>query len=90
MYRMYDLTPQQYNTLNKLTAALCTIFPKITCDAPRDAKGQVINHVLSDEQWKDFHGILGHYHVQANKQDPGPAFQWDRVIDGARKLMGRE
>jgi N-acetyl-anhydromuramyl-L-alanine amidase AmpD len=90
MYRMYDLTPQQYNSLIKLTAALCTIFPKIRCDAPRDAEGQVINHVLSDEQWKDFHGILGHYHVQANKQDPGPAFQWDRVIEGARALMGKE
>ena len=31
---------------------------------------------------------MGHYHVQENKQDPGPAFQWDKVINGARKLMG--
>ena len=34
--------------------------------------------------------MLGHFHVQRNKQDPGPAFQWDRVIDGARKLMSKE
>jgi hypothetical protein len=26
--------------------------------------------------------------VQTNKQDPGPAFQWDKVINGARKRMG--
>ena len=29
-----------------------------------------------------YRGILGHYHVQTNKVDPGPAFQWDRVIEG--------
>lgn len=86
-YRMYDLTPQQYDSLIKLTAALCTIFPRIHCDAPRDADGRVINHVLTDAQWEHYHGILGHYHVQKNKIDPGPAFAWDRVIDGARRLM---
>jgi hypothetical protein len=40
--------------------------------------------------WTDkggYQGILGHYHVQTDKQDPGPAFQWDTVIMGARKLM---
>jgi N-acetyl-anhydromuramyl-L-alanine amidase AmpD len=25
--------------------------------------------------------------VQANKVDPGPAFDWDRVIGGARRLL---
>jgi N-acetyl-anhydromuramyl-L-alanine amidase AmpD len=25
--------------------------------------------------------------VQKNKVDPGPAFQWDKVIDGARRLL---
>jgi N-acetylmuramoyl-L-alanine amidase len=24
-------------------------------------------------------GVLGHYHVQANKIDPGPAFHWRRL-----------
>ena len=37
----------------------------------------------------NYHGLLGHYHVQLDKQDPGPAFQWDRVVEGARGLMGR-
>jgi N-acetyl-anhydromuramyl-L-alanine amidase AmpD len=86
-YKMYDLTPQQYDSLTKLTAALCTALPKIKCDWPKDEYGQPINHVLTDEQWAAYQGVLGHYHVQENKQDPGPAFQWDRVIDGARKLM---
>jgi N-acetylmuramoyl-L-alanine amidase len=83
----YDLTPQQYEALARLTATLCTVFPKIRCDYPRDEKGALITHKLPDEQLARYEGILGHYHVQTNKVDPGPAFQWDRVIGDARRLM---
>jgi N-acetyl-anhydromuramyl-L-alanine amidase AmpD len=87
-YEMYDLTPQQYDSLIKLTATLCTALPKIKCDYPRDEHGDLITHALTQEQWENYQGLLGHYHIQTNKQDPGPAFQWDKVINGARKLMG--
>jgi N-acetylmuramoyl-L-alanine amidase len=83
----YDFTPQQYEALTKLTATLCTVFPKIRCDYPRDEKGQLITHKLPDQEYARYQGVLGHYHVQTNKVDPGPAFQWDRVIGGARQLM---
>lgn len=83
----YDFTPQQYRALIHLTAALCTIFPKIKCDYPKDATGQLINHKLPDDQLKAYQGVLGHFHIQTNKIDPGPAFQWDYVIDRARWLM---
>ncbi len=83
----YDYTPQQYQALIHLTAALCRIFPKIKCDYPHDADGHLINHKLSDEDWKNYCGVLGHYHIQTNKTDPGPAFQWDYVINHARWLM---
>jgi hypothetical protein len=43
---------------------------------------------LSDDQLQNYQGLLGHFHVQTNKVDPGPAFQWDLVIEGARKLLG--
>jgi N-acetyl-anhydromuramyl-L-alanine amidase AmpD len=90
-YRMYDLTPQQYQSLIKLTATICTIFPKVNCDAPRDPKtNAVINHVLPPEQLKNYQGVMGHYHIQLEKQDPGPAFQWDRVVYGAQSLMTDE
>ncbi len=88
MYKMYDLTPQQYDSLIKLTATLCTVLPKITPDYPRDEYGNLITHALSKETLENYHGLLGHYHVQTNKQDPGPAFQWDKLTNGARKLMG--
>jgi N-acetyl-anhydromuramyl-L-alanine amidase AmpD len=85
--RMYDLTPQQYESLTKLTAALCKIFPKLKCDYPKDDQGQLITHKLPKDQLDAYEGVLGHYHVDTNKTDPGPAFQWDRVINGARALM---
>lgn len=88
--KMYDLTPQQYASLTKLTATLCTVFPKITCDYPRDEKGQPIPHQLPPDQLANYHGVLGHYHIQKDKTDPGPALQWDNVINGARALMPKD
>ena len=87
--RQYDLTPQQYDALTKLTATLCSVFPKIACDYPKDSSGKLIDHKLPDDVYNQYHGVLGHFHVQTNKTDPGPAFQWDTVIGGARKLIGK-
>jgi N-acetyl-anhydromuramyl-L-alanine amidase AmpD len=84
----YDFTPEQYAALTKLTAALCKVFPKITCDYPHGEDGKPLPKKLPDEQLKAYHGVLGHYHVQTNKTDPGPAFDWDRVVGGARRLLG--
>jgi N-acetylmuramoyl-L-alanine amidase len=83
----YDYTPEQYAALIKLTATLSKVLPRIKCDYPRDADGKLIPHKLADEDLTNYHGVLGHYHVQTNKVDPGPAFQWDYVIGNARKLL---
>jgi N-acetylmuramoyl-L-alanine amidase len=83
----YDFTPQQYAALIKLTATLCKIFPRIKCDYPRDGQGKLITHKLPAEMLRNYHGILGHYHIQTNKDDPGPAFQFDPVVSGARRLL---
>ncbi|MBL9162345.1 MAG: N-acetylmuramoyl-L-alanine amidase [Planctomycetaceae bacterium] len=83
----YDFTPEQYESLIKLTATLCKVFPKIKCDYPKDADGKLIPKKLSDEDWKAYQGVMGHYHVQLNKTDPGPAFDWEKVIGGAQQLM---
>jgi N-acetyl-anhydromuramyl-L-alanine amidase AmpD len=86
--RQYDLTPEQYQALIKLTATLCKIFPKIKCDYPRDGSGRLVTTRLPANVYKSYEGVLGHYHVQDNKTDPGPAFQWDKVIDSARVVLG--
>ncbi len=83
----YDFTPQQYEALIRLTATLCKIFPKIKCDYPHDADGKLIPQKLPDDQLRAYQGVLGHYHVQTNKTDPGPAFQWDFVIGHSRRLL---
>jgi N-acetyl-anhydromuramyl-L-alanine amidase AmpD len=86
-YRQWDLTPEQYDSLIRLTATLCTVLPEIRCDYPRDEQGRVITRTLTPDEFEHFHGVLGHFHIQQNKIDPGPAFQWERVIDGARSLL---
>jgi hypothetical protein len=83
----YDFTPEQYQSLIKLTATLCRIFPKIKCDYPQDDAGKLIPKKLDDAAWRNYQGILGHYHVQLNKTDPGPAFEWQKVIGGAKQLI---
>lgn len=85
--RQYDFTAAQYAALIKLTAALHRIFPRIALDYPRDQDGQVRRDKLSDEEFENFNGVLGHHHIQVNKVDPGPAFQWDLLIDGAREAL---
>ncbi len=83
----YDFTPEQYRALTRLAATLCRVFPKIKCDYPKDAQGHLIPRKLSDDDLEAYQGILGHYHIQTNKTDPGPAFQWDRVISEAQRLL---
>ncbi len=85
----YDFTPQQYAALAKLTATLCKVLPKIKCDYPRNEMGDLILGTLPEDYLKRYQGILGHYHIQTNKVDPGPAFQWDRVIGDAKRLLER-
>jgi len=83
----YDFTPQQYQALIHLTAALCRVLPNIRCDYPKDAEGRLITHKLANDELKNYQGVLGHYHIQTDKTDPGPALQWDYVIDNARRLL---
>jgi len=83
----YDYTPQQYAALIKLTATLCKVFPRITCDYPRDASGKLVREKLPDSELEKYHGVMGHFHVQTNKTDPGPALQWDYLIDSAQRCM---
>ncbi|MEL7484214.1 MAG: N-acetylmuramoyl-L-alanine amidase [Planctomycetota bacterium] len=83
---MYDLTPEQHDSLAKLIATLNVVFPDIQIDAPRGTDGRVSDSVLSDDEFESFRGVIGHFHVQANKVDPGPAFDWERVLESARTI----
>ena len=82
----YDFTPEQYAALTKLTATLCRVFPKLKCDYPRDGAGELVTRKLADEELARYQGVLGHFHIQQNKVDPGPAFDWEKVVGGARRM----
>jgi N-acetyl-anhydromuramyl-L-alanine amidase AmpD len=86
----YDYTPEQYAALTKLTAALCKVFPKLKCDYPKDAEGKLIPRKLPSAALKNYEGVMGHYHIQTDKTDPGPALDWEKVIGGAQRILGIE
>ncbi len=85
-YTQYDFTNAQYQTLTRLLATLNRHLPRIRLEAPRSPDGSVRNTALSADELAAYSGVLGHYHVTSRKQDPGPAFDWDRVLSGARAL----
>ena len=83
----YDFSAEQYRALAHLVAALHSVFPRIALDSPRDETGEVSQDTLSSAEWTAFSGVLGHYHVQSNKIDPGPAMQWDLILGTAKELL---
>ena len=87
LFEQFDFTPQQYDTLEKLTAVLCSVLPRIEPDAPRDAHGRVRSEALAPEEFADFHGILGHFHVTREKNDPGPAMDWENFLEQVRARL---
>lgn len=85
----YDFTLEQYESLARLTATLNYALPNLHIDHPRDPDGNHITELLTEDEQRSFRGLVGHYHVSRVKVDPGPAFQWDRLIDRARALRAR-
>ncbi len=94
----YDFTDAQYHALARLLAAVHRVFPRVRLEAPRGPDGAVSRQVLSPEQSARFEGVVGHWHLSRHKVDPGPAFDWERVLaearalcreDGVRRVCGR-
>ena len=92
---MLGYTEAQYDTIIALIKALTSPvrtgtdpdwvpLPKVAanCFPPISESGEVINGLLRDSV--GFHGFLGHFHCSANKWDPGPAFDWLRVLSGIK------
>lgn len=86
-YVQYDFTPEQYDSLIKLIAGVSRVLPRIDADAPRGADGGVLTRVLTDEEYENFSGVIGHFHLTEQKIDPGPAFDWEGVLYGVRREL---
>jgi hypothetical protein len=44
------LTAEQYDSLVKLTATLCTVLPRIGCDYPRDDQGALLTSAMDEDR----------------------------------------
>ena len=77
-----DFTDAQYASVAALLDALCATFPRVRRDVPRAADGEVLDRALTPDELAAFSGVLGHWHVTSAKVDPGPAFDWSRVVAG--------
>ncbi|MCA9537710.1 MAG: N-acetylmuramoyl-L-alanine amidase [Myxococcales bacterium] len=74
-------TDVQYESLIAVLVGLKKIFPDLRLEAPIGADGKVLRNKLVNTA---FVGIVGHWHVSATKWDPGPGFDWERVLIGVR------
>ncbi len=83
-----EFSPEQLAALVKLAAGLCRALPRIRAEAPLGADGRVRDAVLGAAEYGAFHGILGHFHVQTNKLDPGPAFPWEGFLGELARELG--
>jgi N-acetyl-anhydromuramyl-L-alanine amidase AmpD len=81
----YDFTDAQYQALARLTAALLAVFPRLQLQIPTDASGHVRTDVLTPGELAQWFGIIGHWHVSEAKIDPGPAFDWERLLASVRE-----
>jgi N-acetyl-anhydromuramyl-L-alanine amidase AmpD len=89
VYTQYDFTEAQYQTLVELLAQLARALPRIQLQAPLDSEGRLRTRVLPDQDLAAFSGVLGHFHASSAKQDPGPAFDWERVLSQSRVRLAQ-
>ncbi len=82
-------TDEQYEAVIALIATLKEQYPKIDLAVPVTEDGEVVPHFIPDVDGggrAEKVGIYGHWHISPEKADPGPAFDWRRLVSG---LTGR-
>ena len=73
-------TDAQYRALIALLKTLAAALPKLKLMAPLNEDNSPIWSVV--EKYNPDIGIYAHYHLTAEKFDPGPGFDWHRLIYG--------
>lgn len=82
-YQSWNYTEEQYRSLIALLRVLIEDL-QIQPVFPVDETGTIVTSVL-DSDPKEFHGIVCHWHVQAEKWDPGPGLDWERIVRELRE-----
>ena len=82
-YRNYEyyatFTDEQYEAIIKLIKFLCAKYdiPKNFLNSPERYE------IMTDVGFQNFTGIVSHINCRVDKTDIGPAFNWDKIINGA-------
>jgi N-acetylmuramoyl-L-alanine amidase len=80
----FDYTEEQYRSFIALCRALTRILPNIPSEFPQAAPGKQLWDTMPYAKTFGFSGYIGHYHLTAQKWDPG-AFEFETFC---RKLRG--
>ncbi|MSP90295.1 MAG: hypothetical protein EXR79_00580 [Myxococcales bacterium] len=83
-WRSWGFTDAQYDALIKLLRELNVHFPKLLLAAPVDERGEIIWQVPKELDTSKI-GLYGHMHLTPQKFDPGPGFDWARLLQGLTK-----
>jgi N-acetyl-anhydromuramyl-L-alanine amidase AmpD len=78
-YKSYGYTDAQYTSLVALLKTLIKVLHAIKPFPPFDETNRIIPSMLDKP---DFEGFLAHWHLNPEKWDPGPGFDWQRVYHG--------
>ncbi|HRE90328.1 MAG TPA: N-acetylmuramoyl-L-alanine amidase [Myxococcota bacterium] len=76
--RAYGYTEPQYEALGSLARLLANVFPALKRVGALDEQGEVREQAFDVPQLES--GILGHWHLESNRWDPGPGFEWQRLV----------
>ena len=79
-WQSWGYTDAQYQALIALLKKLAALLPKLQLMAPLAEDNAPIWSVV--EKYNPDIGIYGHYHLTAEKFDPGPGFDWHRLVYG--------
>lgn len=81
-HHTFGYTEAQYASLSALVTALRANLPGIEMAAPVTEDGEVLTTVM-EGSCASFAGIVAHWHCAEERWDPGPGFDWNRLLKPA-------
>lgn len=76
--RGYGPTPAAMEATVLLSSALLAAYPEIPRSIPSTFRGDPILRVADDPRG---YGLVGHFHWEAMRVDPGPGFDWQALVN---------
>jgi hypothetical protein len=72
--KSFDYTPAQYDAFRRLCRELLKLFPNLPAEYPQSSPGEQAWETLHNAgvERERYAGYIGHYHLTAQKWDPGP------------------